>query len=397
MKLGKKILAALPKALVLLPLLFFFLYTPAPLVRYVAALLVLLFALALIYARILPRAVVVTRVNDVERGIKLQDIELRLRIRNRSILPIPYFTVTDAHGPLYTRSDSWLVNLGPFEERVVAYTVQGQSRGEFTLGPVTVQGSGPFGLFPWQKRIDVPGSVVVYPTIHRLDLIYRQGLPSGNLRIDDKMYEDVTQFRSLREYVAGDDMKRINWKASAKTDKLFTMEFDSTLYFPVLVILNFCRDDYPARQRESLMERAAEMAASVPFYYTQLKQEIGLISTGNLPDASGYATAPIKAGYGHAQGILELISKLASVEGHADFNAMLYESGVGVPMGTKVIVVSPPFSQSQADVLISAKRRGMNLLVLQIESQVEKVEDEYFAGALKVVSIGRVGGETIHG
>ncbi len=396
MKLHKKLRTILPRLLVLVPLGFFFLYTPVPYVRYIAALCIVLFASAFIYTRLIPRAVAVTRLDDVYRGIKLQDIELRLNVRNRMILPVPYFTVTDSHGQLFTRSDSWLVNLGPFEEQVVRYTVQGQRRGEYALGPVTVQGSGPLGLFSWQRRIDLPGSVVVYPTIHRLDLSYRRGLPSGSLSINNKMYEDVTQFRSLREYTAGDDMKRINWKASAKTDKLFTMEFDSTLYFPVLVVLNFCRDDYPARQRESLIERAAEIAASVPFYYTQLKQEIGFVSTGNLPEATGYATAPIKAGYGHAQGILELISKLAPVDGHADFNAMLYESGVGVPMGTKVIIVSPPFNQNQADVLIAARRRGMNVLAMQIESQVERVRDEHFAGALSVVSVGRIGGETIH-
>lgn len=397
MKLRKVMLFILQWVLLLAPFSFFFLYTPVPFVRYIAILYVLLIAAAFIYARALPGAIAVSRVNEVERGIKLQDIELRLKIRNRMILPVPYFTASDSHGSLFTRSDSWLLNLGPFEERMVSYTVQGQQRGEVTLGPVTIQGSGPFGMFSWRRQVDVPGSVVVYPTIHRLDFVSRQGLPSGNLHVDDKMYEDVTQFRSLREYVAGDDMKRINWKASAKTDKIFTMEFDSTLYFPVLVLLNFCRDDYPARQRESLIERAAELAASVPFFYTQLKQEIGLVSTGTLPGESGPVTAPIKAGYGHAQGILELISKLAAVDGHADFNAMLYESGVGVPIGTRVIVVSPPFSQNQADVLIAARRRGMNLLILQIESQIERVQDEHFAGALKVISIGRIGGETIHG
>ena len=389
---------SLPVAGILLLLLlsFFLLFVPARPVRYVAALYILIIVWAWVYTRLLPFAVTVTRVNTVERGIKLQDIELRLRLRNRTVLPVPYFTVADTHGQLYTRSDSWLVTLGPYAQEAVGYTVQGQARGEFRLGPVTMSGTGPFGLFSWERRFSAPGSVVVYPTIHPLDLLYRSGLPSGNLHVDNKMYEDVTQFRSLREYVAGDDMKRINWKASAKTDKLFTMEFDSTLYFPVLVVLNFCRTDYPARQRESLIERAAEVAASIPFYYARLKQEIGFVSSGNLPGESSYATAPIKAGYGHAQGILELMSKLAATEGHADFNAMLYESGVAIPMGTRVIVVAPAFNQQQAEVLIAAQRRGLNILVLQIESQVERADDQHFAGALRVIPIKRLEGETIH-
>ena len=383
--------------LVLFVLSFFLVFTPVRTVRYFAALYILLVAAAYLYTRILPYAVMVGRVNEVERGIKLQDIELRLRVRNRSILPIPYFAMADNHGQLFTRSNSWLISLGPFEERVVDYTVQGQSRGEFALGPVTTEGNGPFGMFAWEQRFDAPGSVIVYPTIHPLDLIYHQGLPAGSLRVNDKMYEDVTQFRSLREYVAGDDMKRINWKASAKTDKLFTMEFDSTLYFPVMVVLNLCRHDYPMRRRESLIERAAEVAASIPFFYAKLKQEIGFVSTGRLLGDTGYTTAPIKAGYGHAQRILELIAKLSAVDGHADFNEMLYETGVSIPMGTKVIVVSPPFKQPQADVLIAAKRKGINLLALQIESQTERAEDTHLSGAFPVIPVRRLEGGTIHG
>jgi uncharacterized protein (DUF58 family) len=388
---------AVARTIALLLLAFFFLFTPVRYVRYIAILYILLVAASFAYSRMLPYAIWVDRVNQVSRGIKLQDIELKLRVRNRTMFPIPYFTMADSRGKLFTKSDSFLLTLGPFEEKVVSYTVQGHTRGDFSVGPVRIEGSDPFGLFTWQQRLEAPGTVIVYPTIHPLDLVYKQGLPSGSLRIDDKMYEDVTQFRSLREYVPGDDMKRINWKASAKTSKLFTMEFDSTLYFPVMVVLNFCRDDYPARQREALIERAAELAASVPFFYAKLKQEIGFISTGNLPGESGYSSVPMKAGYEHAQGMLELISKLTPSEGHADFNEMLYQSGINVQMGTKVIVVSPPFSHDQADVLIAAKRKGMNLLVLQIESQTERVDDEYFAGALNVVSVRKLGGEVIHG
>jgi uncharacterized protein (DUF58 family) len=378
-------------------LLFFYLFTPVRYVRYIAVLYLLIIAIGFVYSRIVPLAVDIIRVDPVLRGIKLQDIELRLRVRNKTIFPVPYFSLSDTRGQLFSDSGTFAFSLGPFEERKISYIVKGHSRGEFPVGPVAIKGSDPFGFFPWQRRVDATGTVIVYPTIHRMDLIYRQGLPSGSLQIDSKMYEDVTQFRSLREYVPGDDMKRINWKASAKNNKLYTMEFDSTLYFPVLTVLNFCRDDFPMRHREALIERAAEIAASIPFFYTNLKQEIGFVSTGNLKGESGFSTVPMKAGYEHAQGILELISKLQPADGRADFNELFFQSGVSIQMGTKVIVVSPPFSEQQADVLIAAKRKGTNLLVLQIEPLTERVADEHFKGALKVVSVKELGRETIHG
>jgi uncharacterized protein (DUF58 family) len=385
------------RILVLVGLAFFFLFTPVRVVRVISAFYMLIIAATYLYSRMTPLAVTAARTNPVSRGIKLQDIELELRVRNRTPFPVPYFSLEDERGELFTDSGSFLVSLGAFEEKHMSYIVRGQSRGDFSLGPIRAEGTGPFGFFRWKKTIDAPGTVIVYPTIHPMDLVYRRGLPAGNLRTDDRMYEDVTQFRSMREYVPGDDVKRINWKVSAKNGKLFTMEFDPTLYFPVMLILNFSRDDYPRRHRSSLMERAAELAASVPFYYAQLNQEIGFISTGNLPNESGYSSRPLKAGYEHAQGMLELISKIRPVDGHADLNELLYETGTKIQLGTKVIIVSPPLSAKQAEALIAAKRKGMNLLLLQVESQTEAVEDEDYAGVIGVVSVKRISGEVIHG
>jgi uncharacterized protein (DUF58 family) len=377
---------------------FFLLFSPVDFIRYIILVIIGFIAVNAFYSLIIPRFITVTRVEETTRGIKLHDIELKLQVKNRSLFPIPYFTVTDTWGRLFSTEGTFLVRLGPFETKTVTYTARGHNRGEYSIGPVNLNGSDPWGFFHWTKKIETYGSVIVYPTIHPMDFIYSKGLPSGSLPIDNKMYEDVTQFRSVREYVPGDDMKRINWKASAKNNKLFTMEYDATMYFPVLTVLNFSQDDYPRRYRETLMERAAEIAASIPFYYATLKQEIGLISTG-LPkdEEEGYTIVPIKAGYEHAQGMLEHIATLKPSEGNIDFNDILYKSGVSLPMGVKVMVVTPPLSEEQAQTLIGARRKGLNIQVLQIESIMEKEETNILKASMSVISIKEIGKEIIHG
>lgn len=372
-----------------------FLVTPVRLVRVTALLALLAYAGSFLYSRFIPRAITVTRPIPTIHAIKLQTLQIELIVQNRSVLPVSFFTITDATNGLRTSTSSAVISLRPGEERTVSYRVQGESRGAVPLGPITLEGSDPLGLLRWSRRVEVPGTAIIYPTIHRMALSYRRGNPSGTLAVNDKRYEDVTQFRSLREYVPGDDIKRINWKASAKNNKLFTTEFDSTLSLPVVVLFNFSRDDYPRRQRDALLERGAELAASVPFYYGGLGQEIGFVSSGLAPGSNEIPLRAIAGGYEHSQAILELISTLSPREGRADFRTLLFSSGLTIGTGTRVVVVSPPLTQGQAEVLVAARQRGGNILMLQVESQVERTVDEFVAGAFPIVGVRTVAGETI--
>lgn len=387
-------------AILIVVLLFFYLFTPSYYVRYISLFFIGTIVLSFLYSRLIPLFITVERLDDVIRGIKLQDMTAQIVVKNRSPVPISYFTVEDMTGELFAEQNSFLVNLRPLERRVIRYTVKGHRRGEYHIGPVRLKGNDPLGFFDWTKRVASDMRAIVYPSIYPMDLINTTGLPAGNINVNDKMYEDVTQFRSLREYVPGDDMKRINWKASAKTAKLYTMEFDSTLYFPVLIVLNFCFDDYVVRLRNQMVERAAEIAASLAFYFANLKQEIGFVATGTTSTEENkegdFIRVQGKSGYEHAQEILEVIAKLRPVPGRADFNSLLFRSGTGIQIGTKVMVVTPRVNEEQAQTLIGAKRKGLNLQVLQLESSQERRDEDFVKGALRVIPIKEMAQGTIH-
>jgi uncharacterized protein (DUF58 family) len=178
-------------------------------------------------------------------------------------------------------------------------------------------------------------------------------------------------------------MKRISWKATAKTNKLYSMEFDPALYFPVLVLLNFSVDDYPARQRESLVERAAETAASAVVYFTGLKQEIGFVSSGIVNAGKGQDNAvqiQYKKGYEHTREILKVIAMLEAARGTADFNGLLFGTNTALRMGARVVVVSPRLSHRQVTALVAARKRGVNVQILRVESAFESSADSVEAG-----------------
>ena len=125
---------------------------------------------------------------------------------------------------------------------VFPFTVRGRVRGRWALGPVVLRAVGPLGLverslaFPHRAGVDadvmagraLADSVIVAPSIAGIGrfrlLALQQRLRDAGTRTIKRRGEGMS-FAGLREYVVGDDPRRIDWKASARRDKLIAREF----------------------------------------------------------------------------------------------------------------------------------------------------------------------------
>ncbi|MGQ4598856.1 DUF58 domain-containing protein [Nocardia sp. R6R-6] len=91
-------------------------------------------------------------------------------------------------------------------------------RGDRVAGPVTVRLLGPLGLAGRQTRQTVPARVRALPAFRAERLLrskvkrlqHLEGRNVANLR------GQGTEFDSFREYVAGDDVRAIDWRATAR-------------------------------------------------------------------------------------------------------------------------------------------------------------------------------------
>jgi len=406
-----------PDIVVPLLLLLIVLFAPPPLMRIVAAALLAIRALALGYTLVVRAGVTASRGEPLVHANRFAPFTCTLTVRNRTPLPIHFLTVADRIGSFAARQPAqFVVGLGPWEERSFSYELEGRERGEFLLGPVDLVGTDAFGFFPWRAQIACHQRVIVYPNIFALDLRHKRGLPSGSLKVLNRLYEDVTRYRSLREYQPGDEPKRINWKASARMGALFSMEYVPSIYFPVLVLLNLTADDYPLTQRAHLVERAIEAAASLVFYFVGIGQEAGLVTTGRIGPAAGtdsagtaaeedagstlpgYTVEPVRAGYGHAAHLLEQLARLNAVSGEhaANFVEVVQRGGVSVANGTRVAVVTPPLREEQRAGLLALRRRGYDVEVFLVSTHQARREDLAVQG-LTSHTVGGYGRELVRG
>ncbi|MET0811569.1 MAG: DUF58 domain-containing protein, partial [Microbacterium sp.] len=109
--------------------------------------------------------------------------------------------------------------LPPGESRVLRTTLAPRRRGELRSMFVVVRSDGPLGLAGRQARVDEVGAIRVLPPFTS-----RRHLPSRLARLREldgatsiQVRGQGTEFDSLREYVRGDDVRSIDWRATARS------------------------------------------------------------------------------------------------------------------------------------------------------------------------------------
>lgn len=109
-------------------------------------------------------------------------------------------------------------------------------RGLYTIANPRISSVFPFNFFTRFKSIAWSCDIIVLPRLKACDLanLYRKERKLRGERTSDTIGYDA-DIISIREYVRGDPLKYIHWKATAKTGKLKTKELSSLSYQPVLI------------------------------------------------------------------------------------------------------------------------------------------------------------------
>lgn len=111
------------------------------------------------------------------------------------------------------------IDVPPGERRRITVPLLPRRRGELSSDFVVVRSQGPLGLAGRQSRIASRGAVRVLPPFTA-----RRHLPSRLARLREldgntsvQVRGQGTEFDSLREYVRGDDVRSIDWRATARS------------------------------------------------------------------------------------------------------------------------------------------------------------------------------------
>lgn len=129
--------------------------------------------------------------------------------------------------------------IAPNTPQTLNYTVYPLQRGEFTWGSLQARQLGKLGLGWYQWDIASPTQVAVYPDLVGLrSLSVRLTLESaGNLRRMRRLGIG-TEFAELREYHQGDDLRLIDWKATARRSRPFVRVLEADREQTLIILLD---------------------------------------------------------------------------------------------------------------------------------------------------------------
>ncbi|WP_431946203.1 DUF58 domain-containing protein [Micromonospora marina] len=157
-----------------------------------------------------------------------------------------------------------LLRLRPGRDTVVRYDVPTHRRGVVPVGPLRVVRRDPLGLVALARGYGGTVPVWVHPRVHPLSAVPTGAGRSLDGRTDSVPHGSIT-FDSLREYVVGDELRRVHWRTSARVGELMVRENVDTSLPRLVVVLDNRAPAHPDRAggvAESF-ESACEAAASV--------------------------------------------------------------------------------------------------------------------------------------
>lgn len=150
------------------------------------------------------------------------------------------------------------------ERARAAYRLPTTRRGRVEVGPMQVVITDPFGLARSSRTAAGVAELLVYPAI---DPITAPPRPSG----DDSQFEDrrptslghtSEDFFALRQYVVGDDLRRVHWPSTARTGELMVRQDELPRHGRVTILLDTRIDVTDPPTFEKMVSAAASMVVA---------------------------------------------------------------------------------------------------------------------------------------
>ena len=153
-----------------------------------------------------------------------------------------------------------LPQIEPDRPTIVRYRIHALRRGVHSIGPLLEERGDPFSLVTRTVRHDVTDEILVHPHIHALRLPETGSQMRQTRAVVPRFSEDpLADFRSLREYVVGDDSRLVHWASTAKTGSLMVRDHFELRRTTRCVVL----ETFDRSVTDMLFEDAVEIAASI--------------------------------------------------------------------------------------------------------------------------------------
>ncbi len=259
-------------------------------------------------------------------------------------------------------------------------------RGLYRIGPLLVRVRDPYGFYLSEKRLEAE-TLAVLPR--------PEGIRGTQLRprhvgpwpgtIPSKTLGLGTEFYSVRQYLPGDDPKRINWKASARHQELIVNELEAERVTDIMIV--FDSDvTFSETAEPELFERGIRAAASMARLLLRQGNRVALVLQGEER-----GSVPAAFGKRHERRILYLLASARPGRAWVSTNYVVnLLARRMLPSRSQIVIVSPLLDPDVAAGVRELAAAGYSLLIVSPSPEPpSKFESETQEIAYRIIMLER--------
>ncbi len=323
---------------------------------------------AYVWSKFSLRSLALTRETRTDRAQVGQTLDERLSIENRGKIAKLWLEVRD-HSTLpgHASAASQVAHLPGGQKHHWRVRTRCTQRGKFTIGPITLRGGDPFGLFPAQRVIPQTSDLIVYPaTVDVSSFVVNVGDLPGGAATQRRTHYVTPNASGVREYMWGDSFNRIAWSTTARTGRLMVKEFELDPTTDVWVLVDLHKGVHqvaPPPQpgvpepldewAVSTEETSITIAASIMQHFIEQGRNVGLV-------ARGMHSEIVNADRGERQ-VLKMLEALSVVhaDGDTELQEVLTAEAVRFGRNSALVVVTPSADEGWVAGLLPLVYRGI--------------------------------------
>lgn len=291
------------------------------------------------------------------------DVEIRVTARRRLATVVLEEALPEAFGaPVRVP-----VPLLPSGQTVShGYRFTARRRGVFRVGPLLAEWSDPFGLTRKRVEIAPAQTVVVHPSVEGVDdrVTSREWEDPPVRPPQSRPWPSGFEFYGLRDYVNGDDPRRINWLATARSagtadgsGRYLVRESEQGITDRVRLVLDTDLTEHAPGQPSETFERAVQVLAS--------------LGVRHLADGFSVAmeggSGPLAKGLRGSRSRIPLLDALAAVQPErAPLSGALDRLFLDPQRSTHNVVVTPHLDGESARRLKLLMTRGTSVVLVLV-------------------------------
>ena len=240
------------------------------------------------------------------------------------------------------------------------YSFTPSRRGVYLVGPADVVWSDPFGLTVHRERLAEPVEVIVHPAIEPVhDRVLTRMWEDPPIRPPvSKPWPTGFEFYGMRDYVPGDDLRRVVWSAVAKTDRMLVRESEQGITDRVTIVVDTDREWHSPGDPSDTFETAVRAAASLGVHHLAEGFSLTLVAGGHR------LVAELRGG---SAARIALLDELARVQPDRH---RLRDSAIDLlgaaRRGAHLVVLTPHLDDEAAGTLRLALERGASVTVAAV-------------------------------